>query len=81
MEDEHLVERTLRDIVFLEAVGINPVVVHGGGKAITSRMREAGFKAQFVNGLRVTDAASMSIVEATLENVINPMIVSNDRIV
>lgn len=76
MEDEHLVERTLHDIVFLEAVGINPVIVHGGGKAITTRMREAGIKAHFVNGLRVTDAASMAIVEDTLDNVINPMIVS-----
>ena len=76
MEDEHLVERTLRDVVFLEAVGVNPVIVHGGGKAITSRMREAGLKAQFVNGLRVTDAASMEIVHTTLDTVINPMIVS-----
>ena len=76
MEDEHLVERTLRDVVFLEAVGVNPVIVHGGGKAITTRMREAGLKAQFVNGLRVTDAASMSIVETTLDTVINPMIVN-----
>ncbi len=75
MEDEHLVERTLRDVVFLETVGISPVIVHGGGKAITSRMREAGLKARFVNGLRVTDAASMSIVENTLDTVINPMIV------
>ena len=75
MEDDHLVERTVRDVVLLEAVGINPVVVHGGGKAITSRMRAAGLKAQFVNGLRVTDAASMAIVEATLDGVINPMIV------
>ena len=76
MEDEHLVERTLRDVVFLEAVGVNPVIVHGGGKAITNRMREAGIKARFVNGLRVTDAASMEIVESTLDTVINPMIVS-----
>ena len=76
MEDEHLVERTLCDVVFLEAVGIRPVIVHGGGKAITDRMREAGIKAHFVNGLRVTDAASMQIVADTLENVINPMIVS-----
>ena len=75
MEDEHLVERTLRDVVLLEAVGIKPVLVHGGGKAITSRMREAGIKARFVNGLRVTDAASMAIVEDTLDQVINPMIV------
>ena len=75
MEDDHLVERTLRDVVFLEAVGIKPVLVHGGGKAITSRMREAGIKAKFVNGLRVTDRASMAIVENTLDQVINPMIV------
>lgn len=75
MEDEHLVDRTLRNVVFLEAVGIRPVLVHGGGKAITSRMREAGLKAQFVNGLRVTDPASMEIVESTLDGVINPMIV------
>ncbi len=76
MEDEHLVERTLRDVVFLEAVGIRPVIVHGGGKAITDRMRKAGIKAKFVNGLRVTDAASMAIVADTLEKVINPMIVT-----
>ncbi len=75
MEDEHLVDRTLRNVVFLEAVGIRPVLVHGGGKAITTRMREAGLKAQFVNGLRITDPASMQIVEATLDGVINPMIV------
>ncbi len=42
MEDDHLIERLLRDVVFLEAVGINPVLVHGGGKSITQRMREAG---------------------------------------
>jgi acetylglutamate kinase len=75
MEDEHLVQRTLRDVVFMEAVGIKPVLVHGGGKAITSRMREAGLKAHFVGGLRVTDAASMAIVEHTLDTVINPTIV------
>ena len=75
MEDEHLVQRTLRDVVFMEAVGIKPVLIHGGGKAITSRMREAGLKAQFVEGLRVTDAASLAIVEHTLDTVINPLIV------
>ena len=76
MEDDHRVERTLRDVVFLEAVGIRPVLVHGGGKAITNGMREAGIKARFVDGLRVTDKASMVIVEATLDQVINPMIVN-----
>ena len=76
MEDEHTVERLLRDIVFLEAVGINPVLVHGGGKAITDKMRQAGLKAKFVNGLRVTDEQTIRIVEETLDHVINPKIVA-----
>ena len=76
MEDEHTVERLLRDIVFLEAVGINPVLVHGGGKAITDKMRQAGLKAKFIDGLRVTDAATIQIVEETLDHVINPKIVA-----
>ncbi len=75
MEEDQIVERFLRDIVFLEAVGINPVLVHGGGKAITARMRDAGLKARFVNGLRVTDESSIKIVEETLDNEINPKIV------
>ncbi|MEQ1858597.1 MAG: acetylglutamate kinase [Chthoniobacteraceae bacterium] len=72
MEDEGIVERFLRDVVFLEAVGINPVLIHGGGKAITARMREAGLKARFVNGLRVTDEQSIRIVEEVLDGAINP---------
>src|SRR5688572_10909908 len=75
MDDAHIVERFLRDIVFLEAVGINPVLIHGGGKAITEKMREAGLKPRFVNGLRVTDAASIRIVEEVLDEDINPAIV------
>ncbi len=75
MEDENVVERFLRDVVFLEAVGINPVVIHGGGKAITQRMRDAGLKPKFVNGLRVTDEQSVQIVEEVLDGVINPSIV------
>lgn len=75
MDDEQIVERLLRDVVFLEAVGINPVLIHGGGKAITSRMREAGIKAKFVNGLRVTCEQSIRIVEDVLSHDINPKIV------
>ena len=75
MEDEHVVERFLRDVVFLEAVGINPVLIHGGGKTITNRMREAGLKPKFVNGLRVTDEQSIRIVEDVLDNDITPGIV------
>lgn len=72
MEDDQVVERFLRDVVFLEAVGINPVLIHGGGKAITARMRDAGLKPRFVNGLRVTDEQSIRIVEDVLDNYINP---------
>ena len=72
MDDEHAVDRLLKDVVFLEAVGINPVVIHGGGKAITERMRQAGQKARFVNGLRCTDREAIGIVEDVLDNSINP---------
>src|SRR5579862_921604 len=75
MEDDHVIERLLRDIVFLEAVGINPILFHGGGKAITARMRETGLKPKFVNGLRVTDAQSIRIVEEVLDGEVNPRIV------
>ncbi len=75
MESDEAVERLLRDVVFLEAVGINPVLVHGGGKAISARMREAGLAARFVNGLRVTDEASIRIVEEVLDREVNPRLV------
>ncbi|MGC8830432.1 MAG: acetylglutamate kinase [Verrucomicrobiia bacterium] len=64
-----------KDIVFLEAVGINPVVVHGGGKAISRAMEQAGIKPAFVKGMRVTDKATMKIVDDVLSNKINPEIV------
>jgi acetylglutamate kinase len=65
-----------RDIVFLEAVEINPVVVHGGGKAITRAMEKAGLKANFLQGQRVTDAATVNIVDQVLSREINPEIVA-----
>ena len=64
-----------RDIVFLEAVEINPVVVHGGGKAITRAMEKAGLKANFVQGQRVTDEATVDLVDKVLSREINPEIV------
>ena len=63
------------DVVFLEAVGINPVVVHGGGKTITKAMGKAGIKAQFIKGMRVTDEETMKCVEEVLANTINRDIV------
>ena len=65
-----------RDIVFLEAVEINPVVVHGGGKAITRAMETAGLKPDFVHGQRVTDAAAVQVVDQVLSREINPEIVA-----
>ncbi len=64
-----------RDLVFLEAVEINPVVVHGGGKAITRAMQQAGLQPRFVQGQRVTDAATVAIVDRVLSREINPEIV------
>jgi acetylglutamate kinase len=64
-----------RDVVFLEAVGINPVVVHGGGKAITRAMEAAGLKANFIQGMRVTDEATVNVVDKVLSREINPEIV------
>ena len=63
--------RVATDIAFLAAVGINVVVVHGGGKAISRAMDSAGLKANFINGLRVTDAATIAIVKKTLDEVVN----------
>ena len=64
-----------RDIVFLEAVEINPVVVHGGGKAITRAMEKAGLATNFIQGQRVTDEATVQIVDGVLSREINPEIV------
>ena len=64
-----------RDIVFHEAVEINPVVVHGGGKAITRAMEAAGLKANFIQGMRVTDEATVNVVDRVLSREINPEIV------
>jgi acetylglutamate kinase len=65
-----------RDIVFLAAAGIHPVVVHGGGKAITRAMEQSGLKASFIQGRRITDEATMKVVERVLSREINPEIVA-----
>jgi len=75
-DDPEVRHRVARDIVFLEAVGINPVVVHGGGKAITRALETAGLKAEFAGGHRVTDAATVEIVDRVLSREINPEIVT-----
>jgi acetylglutamate kinase len=75
MEDPDLVRMVMRDIVFLEVAGINPIVVHGGGKAISAAMKEAGLEAKFIGGFRVTTDEAISIVERVLSEEINPGLV------
>jgi len=77
--DPEIRDGVARDIVFLEAVEINPVVVHGGGKAITRAMEKAGLKADFIQGQRVTDAAAVTIVDEVLSRQINPEVVAAIR--
>lgn len=79
MENEDLVKKVMRDIVFLEVAGINPIVVHGGGKAISAAMREAGLEAKFIGGFRVTTPEAMELVEKTLSDTINPGLVNMIR--
>ena len=68
-------DTVLADIVFMESVGIKPVIVHGGGPAIDRRLEEAGIETKRVNGLRVTDEATMKVVEQTLFGEVNASIV------
>src|SRR5215469_15185505 len=63
--------RVAYDVAFFAAVGINVVVVHGGGKAITKAMESSGLKAEFVNGMRVTDEATIALVKKTLDEIVN----------
>ncbi|MBJ06457.1 MAG: acetylglutamate kinase [Verrucomicrobiaceae bacterium] len=77
MDNEELVSALMRDIVFLEIAGINPILVHGGGKAITAAMAAAGLgEARFVGGFRVTSPEAIAVVEETLNNEINPGLVA-----
>lgn len=75
MDDPDLLSSLMCDIVFLEVAGINPVLVHGGGKAISAAMEAAGLEARFLGGLRVTSPEAIATVEETLGNTINPELV------
>ncbi len=79
MEDPLLVANIMRDIVFLEVAGIQPIIVHGGGKAISAAMAEAGLEARFVGGLRVTTEQAIDIVARVLGEQINPALVGMIR--
>ncbi len=66
MEDPNALRHLLLDIIFMETVGMRPVVVHGGGAAISRAMEEAGLKPNFIQGRRYTDQATLDIVERVL---------------
>ena len=76
MDSDEEFRKVLTDVVFMQAVGMRPVVVHGGGKAITSAMEKAGLKAQFVMGRRYTDERTLAIAEHVLVHEINEFIVN-----
>jgi acetylglutamate kinase len=71
LDEPQLQKKLLTDIAFMATVGICPVIVHGGGKAITRAMNEAGIEVQWVHGRRYTDERTLTIVEHTLINTVN----------
>jgi acetylglutamate kinase len=75
MQDPHAMTQLLVDVVFMETVGMKPVIVHGGGAAISRAMSEANIEPRFVQGRRYTDSASLKIVEQVLGGEINNKIV------
>jgi len=76
MENDELKDSFAQDVALLRCVGMRPVIVHGGGPVIDAAVKQAGITPQFVRGLRVTDAATMAIVEQVLVGKINKEIVA-----
>jgi len=76
MTDDKLKKSFARDVVLLKLVGMNPVVVHGGGPQIDDLLKQLGRKGEFVQGMRVTDAATMDVVEMVLGGRVNKEIVN-----
>ena len=75
MEDPKLVAGAMRDVVMLEAIGIVPVVVHGGGKAISAALQKSGIPVKFVNGLRYTCDRTIKVVDEVLHHTVNRQLV------
>ena len=74
MLDPEVRENVLHDLVFMNYVGIRPILIHGGGTAITENLKKAGVQSNFVNGLRVTDKATMKVVIETLGEINRKMV-------
>ncbi|QDS95510.1 Acetylglutamate kinase [Roseimaritima multifibrata] len=71
LENEIALQHILVDVIFMETVGMRPVIVHGGGKAITAALEKQGIQPQFVQGRRVTDAATRDVVRTVLAGELN----------
>jgi acetylglutamate kinase len=76
MKDSSLKDKVIRDVVFMACVGLRPIVVHGGGPEINTWLDKLGIEPQFKNGLRVTDAATMDVVEMVLVGRVNKELVA-----
>ncbi|MCK4795813.1 MAG: acetylglutamate kinase [Spirochaetes bacterium] len=76
MTDEALKKNIIHNIILLKYIGINPVIVHGGGPIVTSYLEKLGIKSGFINGLRITDKQTMEAVQMVLVGKINQEIVS-----
>lgn len=76
MVDEDLKNSFARDVVLMKAVGLNPVIVHGGGPQIGDLLQRVGKQSEFINGMRVTDSETMDIVEMVLGGQVNKSIVN-----
>ena len=79
MDNEESLKTVMQDVVFMEIVGMRPILVHGGGPAISAEMKRRGLTPKFVKGHRVTDAETVKIVAEVLGNVINADIVRKIR--
>jgi len=76
MKDSNLKDKVIRDVVFLSCVGLRPILVHGGGPEINTWLEKIGIEPQFKDGLRVTDAPTMDVVEMVLVGRVNKEIVA-----
>ena len=76
MKDSNLKDKVIRDVVFLSCVGLRPILVHGGGPEINTWLGKIGIEPQFKDGLRVTDAPTMDVVEMVLVGRVNKEIVA-----
>jgi acetylglutamate kinase len=79
MEDPKLTAGIMRDVVMLEAIGLRPVVVHGGGKAISAELAKQNIETKFINGLRYTCSDTIKVVDEVLHNQVNRYLVESGR--